>query len=79
MMYDEGKGVVQDARQALDWYRKSAEQGFAPAQYSLGMMYLQGRGTEQDNGQAKIWLEKAAEQGDADAQRVLQEINRSER
>ncbi|WP_455020289.1 hypothetical protein [Kingella denitrificans] len=43
------------------------------------MMYVQGRGTEQDNGQAKIWLEKAAEQGDADAQRVLQEMNRSER
>ena len=78
MMYDEGKGVAQDARQALDWYRKSAEQSFAPAQYSLGMMYFQGRGTAQDNDQAKIWLEKAAEQDDADAQRVLQEMSRTD-
>jgi len=34
MMYDKGQGVPQDYAEALKWYRKAAEQGFAEAQYN---------------------------------------------
>jgi TPR repeat protein len=45
-----------------------AEQGFAKAQYNLGVMYDKGRGVPQDYAEAARWYRKAAEQGDADAQ-----------
>jgi TPR repeat protein len=37
--YFRGVDVAQDYAQALFWYRKSADQGFAPAQNQLGSMY----------------------------------------
>lgn len=60
--------VDQDDAQAVAWYRKAAEQGYARAQNSLGLMYANGRGVEQDDTQAVAWYRKAAEQGDAVAQ-----------
>jgi len=38
-MYEEGKGVPQNNRIAVKWYRLAAEQGYASAQYNLGNMY----------------------------------------
>ena len=38
VMYERGKGVLQDDKEAVKWYTKSAEQGFAKAQYNLGVM-----------------------------------------
>ena len=37
-MYDNGHGVPQDYAQALTWYRKAADQGYAAAQFNLGSM-----------------------------------------
>jgi tetratricopeptide (TPR) repeat protein len=54
--------------QAVQWYRKVAEQGHAGAQYSLGRMYDFGWGVAQDKSQAVQWYRKAAEQGHAGAQ-----------
>jgi hypothetical protein len=54
--------------QAVQWYRKAAEQGHAGAQYSLGRMYDLGWGVAEDNVQAGEWYRKAAEQGHAGAQ-----------
>ena len=54
-------------RQAAEWYRKAAAQGFAPAQFSLGLCYAHGNGVPQDFGQALAWYEKAAQQNDSDA------------
>ena len=38
-MYTDGEGVKQDIKEAVKWFRKAAEQGYASAQYSLGSMY----------------------------------------
>ena len=67
-MYVEGQGVRQDDAQAVQWYRKAAEQGDAKAQSNLGLMYYNGQGVRQDYIQAVQWYRKAAEQGLADAQ-----------
>jgi TPR repeat protein len=37
-MYAYGKGVRQDAAEAVKWYRKAAEQGDPHAQFILGSM-----------------------------------------
>ncbi|TAH01778.1 MAG: sel1 repeat family protein, partial [Sphingobacteriales bacterium] len=47
---------------------KAAEQGYARAQYNLGLMYEEGIGVLQDKKEAISWYFKAAEQGVADAQ-----------
>jgi hypothetical protein len=38
-MYDAGKGVAKDAKEAEKWYRKAAEQGDASTQAFLGTVY----------------------------------------
>jgi len=67
--HDEGNSP--DLQQALEWYRKAAEQGHAAAQFNLGMMYAQGRGVPRDDAEALNWIRQAAEGGDAGAQHNL--------
>ena len=71
LMYDDGKGVPQDHKTAVKWYRLSAEQGYANAQYNLGFMYNKGNGVPQDYETAAKWYRLAAEQGNANAQNNL--------
>jgi len=66
-----GKGLPKDSAEAVKWYRKSAEQGDAIAQYNLGLMYDSGDGVPQDDIEAEKWYRKSAEQGNADAQSYL--------
>ena len=40
-MYKHGKGVPQNFQNAIEWYIKSAEQGYVPAQNDLGVIYGQ--------------------------------------
>ena len=68
VMYNEGKGVEQDFKEAVKWYRKAADQGDATAQYNLGVMHEIGEGVEQDFKEAVKLYQKSAEQGDVDAQ-----------
>lgn len=48
--------------------KRLAEQGFASAQYNLGLMYSKGDGVQKNNTEAVKWYRKAAEQGNAKAQ-----------
>ena len=38
-MYAKGKGVPENDAEAVKWFLKAAEQGFAGAQYNLGNVY----------------------------------------
>lgn len=66
--YREGYGTAVDHVEAVKWVRKAAEQGFADAQYKLGVMYKYGWGVEQSYEKAAEWYLKAAKQGLAGAQ-----------
>lgn len=57
----------QDYKEAFKWYSKAANQGYAVAQYNLGVMYQYGYGVRQDYQKAIEWYLRAANQGDADA------------
>jgi tetratricopeptide (TPR) repeat protein len=67
-MLTNGEGVRQDYTQAALWWRKAAEQGYAKAQWNLGVAYDSGQGVTQDYAQSALWWFKAAEQGLSDAQ-----------
>ncbi len=68
--FKDGKEAYEreDYTAAISFFKKSAEQGNAYAQYSIGQMYRQGLGVTQDSKQAVSWFQKAAEQGFTQAQ-----------
>ncbi len=68
--YREGNRAMRAgrAREAAEWYRKSAVAGFAPAQNELGVLYANGLGVEKSFEQAVAWVRRAAERGVAAAQ-----------
>ena len=66
-----GRGVPQDDKEAVKWYRLAAEQGQAQAQNNLGFMYANGEGVIQDDKEAVKWYRLGAEQGYASAQNNL--------
>jgi TPR repeat protein len=70
-MYYYGRGVPQDYAQALQWYRKAADQGDPKAQYGIGYMYDTGRGVAQDSSVAFRWFEQAVAKGDKQAECAL--------
>ena len=67
-MYHEGKGVPQDSKEALKWYRLAADRGDPAAQFNLGVMYDKGDGVPQDSKEAFRWYRLAADQGTPSAQ-----------
>lgn len=73
LKYHKGDGVPKDPAQAMKWYRKSADQGFAKAQFALGGCYITGLGSNKDKDpkEAAKWFRKAADQGLDDAQVML--------
>ena len=62
LRYYNGDGVRKDLAEAAKWFRKAAEQGFAPAQSDLGRSYHNGEGVPQDFAEAVKWYRKAADQ-----------------
>lgn len=66
-MYEFGYGVDRDAAQAIQWYRKAADQGLVVAQHNIGRSFNFGTGVEQDFTEAERWYRKAAERGHTDA------------
>ena len=70
-MYDKGKGVPKDYKEAVKWFRKSAEQDYALAQFNLGLMCRKGEGVPKDDKESVKWYRKSAEQGFPQAQTNL--------
>jgi TPR repeat protein len=62
-MYSHGRGVAKNETEAVNWYRKSAEQWNAQGQANLGWMYEQGRGVPNDKLSAFMWYTLADEGG----------------
>ena len=48
--------------EALRWFQKAAQNGYAPAQVNLAVMYANGWGAPQNYGVALQWLRAASEQ-----------------
>lgn len=71
-LYSWGKdGMPYNSAEAARWYLKSAEQGNAEAQCSIGFMYWQGIGVPVSDSKAVYWMRKAAQQGNESCQEQL--------
>ena len=62
-MYSDGRGVPQNYAEAARLYHLAAEQGYALAQYNLGVMYGNGQGLPQNYQLAYMWFSLAAAKG----------------
>ncbi len=50
---------IEDYVKSVYWYTKAAEQGYAKAQYNLGVCYENGRGVAKDIQKAIYWYSKS--------------------
>lgn len=57
--------------EALEYYRKAAEQGNVDGEFAFGMMFVSGLGVKRDLAQARPWITRAAEKGHLQAINVL--------
>ncbi|MFZ3183697.1 MAG: hypothetical protein WA173_06105 [Pseudomonas sp.] len=67
--FDEGLAAANrgDFKTALSEWMPLAEQGYAKAQFNLGLMYRNGQGVPQDHKEAYAWFAVAAANGHAQA------------
>lgn len=61
--YEKGIGMKKDIDEAVNWYSRAAEAGYAPAQYAIGVCFEEGTGLEESTEEALNWFAAAAEQG----------------
>ena len=71
--FQDGQTAYQrhDYATALRVWRRLADQGSAPAEFSLGLIYSRGLGVPQDYANAVKWYLEAANQGNGAAQLKL--------
>ena len=63
-----------DEREALNWFKRSSEQGDKYASFQLGMAFENGTGAESDMREAEKWYVLAVERGHKDAEFHLQSV-----
>ncbi len=68
ILHRKPEGDAQNMTNAIEWYRKAADQGNARAQYNLGWCYANSKGMDKAPVEAVKWYRKAAEQGNARGQ-----------
>jgi hypothetical protein len=66
-----GKILSNDPVTAAAWFHRSAAQGYADAQFNLGLMYANGEGVAKDPLKAVELFRKSADQGNVDAENNL--------
>jgi S1-C subfamily serine protease len=65
--YSLGKGVIKDNEEAANWFRRAADQDYAPAQFLLGGCYAMGEGVAKNYAEAVKWYRKAAAQNEPES------------
>jgi TPR repeat protein len=63
-----GSNATRSGANAIEYFHRSADLGYAPAEVVLGYFYETGTFTAKEPGQALSWYKKAAQQGDPLAQ-----------
>jgi TPR repeat protein len=69
-LFNEGKKVQKDHKEAFQWFKKAADNGHAESQLVTGMYYSGGGGgvCKADQQEAFNYYKKAADNGNAEAQ-----------
>jgi len=66
LVYDRFDSPFTNSALAVKWYKRSAYQGFASAQFNLAIAFQQGRGVNKNTESALFWMLLAASGDDKD-------------
>jgi len=70
-----GEGVEADEKEASKWYQRSANQGYAEAQFAMGFVYRGGgNGFPMDKVMSYTWFYLASKNGETRALGMLNDI-----
>lgn len=64
LLHQEGKLVKQDHAKALEWFKKSADAGYAPSMTEIGIHHSRGFGVPRNDEESVHWYRKGAKAGD---------------
>jgi TPR repeat protein len=68
LMYNYGHGTAVNREESLNWFKRSAENGYPKAQCAYGQTLLKGYGNQKINEtEGLMWLTKAAKNGNGKA------------
>lgn len=73
-MYMHGMHNPKCEATASQWFFKSAQRGFAPAQYNYGLSLIDGWAGSTNESEGIIWLQRASNNGLNEASMTLQNI-----
>jgi V8-like Glu-specific endopeptidase len=76
LIYDLGKGVKANPKEAFNWYKQAAENGHINAQFKVGECYKLGQGVKRDYTEAAYWYGKAARNGHSSAKAMLWQLEK---
>jgi len=74
-MYKHGQAATQDYKEAVNWYNKAADQGYAGVLYNLGLSYYKGKAVPQNNTLAYVLFSLAAASGEDRAISIRESIH----
>ena len=63
--------MPQSYQQALEWYRKAADEGDAGAMNNIGILYYNAEGVERDLVEAYAWFARVQKHGDPRAAELI--------
>ena len=69
--YNGDHGYPRDPAKAAKWWEKAAENGYADAEFCVGLICFQGEGVPRDVAAAAKWWRKAADSDQPDAEYFL--------
>lgn len=69
------KDTKSDYLKSLEWFQKSAENGYSNAQYKIGTMYRKGYGVSKDYQKALTYYTEAANKGHEEAKKQVEKFN----
>ena len=67
-MYERGRGLPADPKQATYWYQEASKHGNRKAMHNLAVAYAEGSGVERDYATASRWFRQASDLGLTDSQ-----------
>lgn len=62
-IYYEGKGVTQNYKKAMYWYKQASHQEYAKAYAQIGLMYCKGEGVLKSYKKAVPYIQQAFDNG----------------
>lgn len=73
-IYEQGIKLPVDIERAMEWFEKSARQGYVNAEYRLGINLFYGTGVTRDEPAGKKWLTLAAGHGHSVAKNLMDNL-----